>query len=67
MSLVKAQSLDKAKTKSAESVICRKENKLETKSTKKPEKNYILKKNSGFNQKYLFKDDLSDFVPLRSL
>ena len=50
MSLVKAQSLDKVKTKSAESVICRKENKLETKSTKKPKKDNILKKNFGFSK-----------------
>jgi hypothetical protein len=50
VSLARAQSLDKAKTKSAESVICRKEKKLETKSTKKPKKDNILKKNFGFSK-----------------
>lgn len=37
------------------------------KKRKTQQKSEILTGNSGFNQKYLFKDDLSDFVPSGSL
>jgi len=64
---VKGRSLEEVKMKSVESVICKKERTLEPKKRKTQQKSEILTENSGFNQKYLFKDDLNDFVPLRSL
>tara|TARA_B100001564_G_scaffold359870_1_gene383525 strand:- start:2333 stop:2497 length:165 start_codon:yes stop_codon:yes gene_type:complete len=53
--------------KSVESVICKKERTLEPKKRKTQQKSEILTENSGFKQKYLFKDDLSDSIPSGSL